>query len=212
MGMQLASRPLTKTPSEAPAAWPRYWPRRDDCKPEQAAQLDALAHRIPAEYLTPPWCAGARLRDPKRWSRLEVPVYGMRAGPLAKGALVTTWMWALMNGPLPGLRLNVKLRPDGSRFLIPVHSTLSKLLRENGVRTSTGISAAAMFAAAAGFDNWDGRARLLNRDPSDLRIFNLACERFPLTPEGEDARRAWLGFRLTQEVLHDHYCNRKGEE
>lgn len=139
------------------------------------------------------------------WRWLPIPVDGKHADAFSNGARVTAWQWELLQLPLPGLRLIAKRRPDGSVFLLPTHPLLTRRVAVEGWQTATPISAASMLVAVAGFDSPYGRARLANHDPADLRIFNLRLEGSPVTPDGQDARRARLGFRLTREVLGDYF-------
>lgn len=186
-------------------AWPRQWPSRGDCPGDLARKLDALATRLPHGFKAPLWWRYARLAHLKSWRWLTLPVEGEHAARFPNGAKVTAWQWELMQGPLPGLRLLAKRRPDDSVFLLPIHTALTRRMAEGGLQTATGISAASMLVAVAGFDSPQGRARLANRDPADLRVFNLRLEGNPVAPDGFDARRARLGFRLTREFLTEHY-------
>lgn len=182
--------------------WRLWLPPRKSLTPELRKRLGDLLASLPPHHVPPPRWMWPRLRDPKQWETIEIPLGGTQLKGRQEVVRLERWVLEILQLGAGEVPIRVLAHGDGKgRFYVIVsHPAINRMLSENGYSTNSALLAP-MILTLVGLADVDGRTQFLDRNPFNLSIFNLTVRLFPRTPEGDEARRMRGAIFVARELL-----------
>lgn len=203
--MNAPFRPTTTTTETPPPDfWPDWLPPWSACSPRLRERLIELLLRLPSGWPRRAILDSGALRDPRGWETITVPVCGAQAKRQGVRYIrVTRWMWEYYTAVYPGAEILWHGDGDGRFYPVPSHPKIKQWLKDSG-KAPNSVTLGAHLLVVLRLEDWHSRAEWVDDNKIDSTAFNLGSDKYPKTPDGEDARRARTSFKMACEHMAEH--------